>query len=246
MARATWIADALRDYQLKVEEVRGWRTRGSESFAPAGVVVHHTAGSSQGNAPSLNVCINGRSDLPGPLCQVLVGRDGTCYVIAAGRANHAGAGTWAGLRGNGSVFGIEAENVGTVREPWKPPLVDVMVRASAALIDGLGRDPRYVCFHREWAPGRKVDPHTLDPGKFRAAVAAAITDNRREGPFVALTDDQQKQLFEAVARIDARVKQVEDLARAAVHHSVMARREDRTLSEEEEVQIAQLLAADKD
>ena len=92
MPRDTGIADRLRAKGLNVVEVNGWRTRGAEGFNPRGSVDHHTAGPRKGNAPSLGVCINGRADLPGPLCNVLVGRDGTCYVVAAGRANHAGAG----------------------------------------------------------------------------------------------------------------------------------------------------------
>ncbi|MEO5837776.1 MAG: peptidoglycan-binding protein, partial [Acidimicrobiales bacterium] len=88
--RDTAIAQRLRNAGLKVVEVDGWLTRVSDSFDARGLVDHHTAGGRTGNAPSLNICINGRSDLPGPLCNVLIGRDGTCYVIAAGRANHAG------------------------------------------------------------------------------------------------------------------------------------------------------------
>jgi hypothetical protein len=36
------------------------------------------------DAPTLNLCTNGRSDLPGPLCQIVFGRTGIVYVIAAG------------------------------------------------------------------------------------------------------------------------------------------------------------------
>src|SRR5688500_6178819 len=99
---------------------------------PKVVILHHTAGSATGNAPSLRVCIEGRSDLPGPLCHVLIGRDGTCHVIASGRAHHAGTGSWLGVTGNSNAIGIEVENVGTNAEPWRPELVDVMVRCAAA------------------------------------------------------------------------------------------------------------------
>jgi peptidoglycan hydrolase-like protein with peptidoglycan-binding domain len=59
--------------------------------------------------PSLRVLIEGRSNLPGPLAQLGLGRDGTCYVIAAGRCNHAGAGLWQGVStGNSSFIGTEA------------------------------------------------------------------------------------------------------------------------------------------
>ena len=65
-----------------------------------------------GNNPSLEVCINGRPDLAGPLCNVMVGRDNTMFVVAAGRANHAGSGGWRGRSGNSTVYGIERENTG--------------------------------------------------------------------------------------------------------------------------------------
>lgn len=169
----TGIADRLRDAGLNVVEVAGWRTRGSSSFAPRGSLDHHTAGPRVGNAPSLGICINGRSDLPGPLCHVLIGRDHTCYVVAAGRANHAGTGSWKGLSGNSTVFGIERENVGTTAEPWHPDQTAVAARAHAALIAPYGIDPEMVCGHREWTT-RKPDAHSISYPAFRLAVAKAL------------------------------------------------------------------------
>lgn len=47
---------------------------------------------------------------PGPHAQLGLGRDGTFYIIAAGRCNHAGKGNWKGVTdGNGFFIGIEAE-----------------------------------------------------------------------------------------------------------------------------------------
>jgi hypothetical protein len=46
--------------------------------------------------PSLRLLIKRRSDCPGPLCNVGLARSGAVYVIAAGRANHAGKGGWRG------------------------------------------------------------------------------------------------------------------------------------------------------
>jgi len=164
----TGIADRLRGAGLAVVEVAGWKSRGSASFEPRGSVDHHTVGPRAGNAPSLNICTNGRSDLPGPLCHVLMGRDNTCYVIAAGRANHAGTGGWRGLSGNSSVYGIERENVGTPAEPWRPDQTDAAAKAHAALIRGrAGAD--MVCRHAEWTP-RKIDTHSVSGPDLRARV----------------------------------------------------------------------------
>ena len=170
MPRDTGIADRLRARGLKVVETNGWRTRGSETFTPRGSVDHHTAGPRTGNAPSLNVCINGRADLPGPLCHVLIGRDNTCYVIAAGRANHAGLGSWKALSGNSNVFGVERENVGTGAEPWTLEQYDVAAKVHAALIEPHGARWDLVCEHKEWAPRRKVDAYGVDGDTMRDLV----------------------------------------------------------------------------
>ncbi|MFI0794822.1 hypothetical protein ACH4OY_19355 [Micromonospora rubida] len=47
-------------------------------FAPIGVPWHHTASTSSATNPhpALNICINGRFDLAGPLCQALVDYNG--------------------------------------------------------------------------------------------------------------------------------------------------------------------------
>lgn len=167
------IAQRLRDAGLNVVEVAGWQTRGSDDFDPKGSVDHHTAGARLGNAPSLQICTTGRSDLPGPLCNVLVARDNTCYVVAAGKANHAGLGGWAGLSGNASVYGVERENVGTVDEPWRPDQTATAAKVHAALIRGRATYDK-VCRHAEWAPTRKIDPHSITGDELRAAVRTAL------------------------------------------------------------------------
>ena len=170
MPRDTGIADRLRAKGLNVVEVNGWRTRGAETFNPRGSVDHHTAGPRKGNAPSLGVCIDGRPGLPGPLCNVLVGRDNTCYVVAAGRANHAGAGGWGGMTGNASVFGVERENVGDGSEPWTLQQYDVAAKVHAALVSAHGGRADLVCEHKEWAPRRKVDAFGVDGNQMRQLV----------------------------------------------------------------------------
>lgn len=165
------IADRLRVYGLKVVEVAGWQTRGSSTFHPRGSVDHHTAGGRYGNAPSLNVCINGRSDLPGPLCQVFIARDNTCYVVASGRANHAGKGSYAGVTGNSNVYGIEHENTGTGSEPWREDQRVTAAKAHAALLDW--KRSGFVCEHKEWAPTRKIDKWDQSGSDMRNRVANA-------------------------------------------------------------------------
>ncbi len=105
----------------------GWRTRGrAEMGTVARRDVPSPAGPKTGNMPSLGIITNGRSDLPGPLSQLGLGRDGTCYIVAAGRANHAGRQIWQGITtGNSSFIGIEAENTGKDDDPWPAVQLDV-------------------------------------------------------------------------------------------------------------------------
>jgi len=174
VARDLGIADRLRARGLKVVEIDGWKERGDDVFHPTGSVNHHTAGPHTGNAPSLAVCIKGRSDLPGPLCQVLKARDQTCYVIASGRANHAGKGGWNGQSGNSSVYGLECENAGTSDDPWSADDLATMAQVHAAFLEGITHpDTANVCQHWEWTP-RKIDAHDINGSRFRDAVRAAL------------------------------------------------------------------------
>ena len=175
----TWLPDVLKDAGLKVALVDGWESRGHGDMGTVeGVICHHTAGGRVGNMPSLKVVRDGRPDLPGPLAQLGLGRDGTYYIIAAGRCNHAGPGAWRGLtKGNTSFIGIEAENTGLSNDfPWPDIQVDAYQRGVAAILKHLGKTAECCAAHREWAlpKGRKTDP-TLNMDAFRAMVASMMS-----------------------------------------------------------------------
>jgi len=182
MPHALWLADVAASTGCVVAEYPDWETRGSFTFSPGGVVWHHTAtpASSKGDYPTLNLIVNGRSDLPGPLANYGLGRSGTIYVIAAGKANHAGSGGWKGLVGNASVIGIEAEHPGTKGTPWPAEQLDAYRRLTAAICLELGVGADMVCGHKEWAPTRKIDPIDLNMTSERAAVAALMEDDMAE------------------------------------------------------------------
>jgi peptidoglycan hydrolase-like protein with peptidoglycan-binding domain len=177
----TWLPTVLLDAGLKVAEQPGWQTRGRGDVGTiAGVICHHTGGRRDGIMPSLSVVTNGRPDLPGPLSQLCLGRDGTFFVVAAGRCNHAGAGNWQGIStGNGSFIGIEAENTGQTTgpnaDPWPEVQLDAYRRGVAAILTKIGANAIMCCGHREYAlpMGRKSDP-TLDMNEFRRQVAAIM------------------------------------------------------------------------
>ena len=180
----TWLPEILLQAGLKVSEELGWRTRGLGGMGTVrGVMLHHTASSPKGgNAPSLKLVANGRqagpgtTALSGPLAQLVLGRDGAFYVIAAGRANHAGKGNWRGVTsGNSSFIGIEAENSGLANEPWPDVQMDAYRRGAAAILKHINAGSEWCCGHKEYRlpPGFKTDP-SFDMTAFRASVAAIL------------------------------------------------------------------------
>lgn len=170
-----WLPQVLRDAGLNVVETAGWQARGHGDFGkPLGVLCHHTCGALHGNIPSLDVLIHGRPDLGGPLSQLGLARDGTYYIICAGKGWHAGAGAWQGITdGNAHLIGIEAENVGVAtQEQWSPVIMDAYARGCAAILKHIGAPPIMCAGHKEYAlpKGRKDDPDFSLPD-FRAKVA---------------------------------------------------------------------------
>jgi peptidoglycan hydrolase-like protein with peptidoglycan-binding domain len=173
-----WLADTLKNAGLKIAPVEGWEDRGRGEMGDVfGIICHHTVGPRQGNMPSLGTLINGRPDLPGPLSQLGLGRDGTFYLIAAGRCNHAGKGIWKGLsNGNSNFIGIEAENTGKSDDfPWPDIQLEAYQRGVAAILKHIGRDASFCAGHKEYAlpKGRKTDPD-FDMNAFRSAVTQIL------------------------------------------------------------------------
>lgn len=196
----TWLPDVLEKAGLKVAEVSGWRTRGrAEMGTVRGVMCHHTATTQGGNMPSLRTLIDGRPDLGGPLCHLGLGRDGTFYVVAAGRANHAGIGSWEGLTtGNSSFIGIEAENSGRADDPWPDVQMDAYRRGVAAILTHVGAHANMCCGHKEYAPKRKIDP-SFDMTLFRSAVDVFMS-GKTPTPPIAIADAKNRPTLRRGAR----------------------------------------------
>jgi hypothetical protein len=168
---ATWLAAEFRTAGLKVKTYDGWKERGrpasSGPFAPFGLLWHHTGTptSMSRPAPTVATCIHGRSDLPGPLCHVVIGFDGLLHVIAAGRANHAGTNDGTGTGpipagdGNAQMIGFEIDYSGS--QDMGPLQMDAALRASLVVVKHFKHDEAWVRGHKEtssagkWDPGRK-------------------------------------------------------------------------------------------
>lgn len=183
-----WLPEVLERSGLKVALVDGWETRSRVDMGEIfGVICHHTAGPKAGNMPSMHTIINGREDLPGPLAQLGLGRDGTFYVIAAGKCNHAGKGIWQGLvNGNTNFIGIEAENTGGANDfPWPEVQLDAYRRGVAAILKHIGRGAEFCAAHREYAlpKGRKPDTN-FDMVDFREKVQGFINGTSVAPPLI--------------------------------------------------------------
>src|SRR5699024_5657651 len=162
----TGLARVAKRTGYPVVEVKGWKKRGYGQMVKAeSVMCHHTAGPRTGNYPSLNVVTHGRPGIAGPLCNYGIGRDGTIYVVAAGRANHAGRAAktmWSNTRS----IGIEAENTSTGKT-WSPAQLDAYVRLCAELCKEFmwPVTPDSVVGHKETAvpSGRNIEQKYASP-----------------------------------------------------------------------------------
>ena len=189
----SWLGDVLRAAGVTVVEEPGWLTRtAGGTLDPVGVLWHHTAApSSAANPhPALGVVINGRADLPGPLCHALVDFHGVFHLVSANYANHAGTARASGPipagSGNVQLIGWEIDyagdgGAGQVQQ-MTPAQYSASVAATAAVLTRLGKDASYARGHRETSTTGKIDPSFVDLDAMRADVAAAMGGAPPTGP----------------------------------------------------------------
>ncbi|GAA2974781.1 MULTISPECIES: N-acetylmuramoyl-L-alanine amidase [Streptomyces] len=179
---------ALEDEGLTVVQVGDWRTHNRNdkgSWGPVhGVMLHHTA--TEGSARTVDVCREGRTGLPGPLCHGVITKDGRVHLVGYGRVNHAGLGDDDVLRavvaekrlpdvddsgadGNRHFYGFECENLGDGKDPWPDAQLEAVEKAAAALCRFHRWGASSVIGHLEWQAG-KVDPRGFSMNGMRARV----------------------------------------------------------------------------
>ena len=154
-------------------------------WQPIGVMLHHTAAAVPGIAPSRQFLLDYQSTMVlteydglaggGRGCNVLIGRDGTVYLMRATRGPHAGIGGPMVLgadqvpsdNANGRLFGIEIESAGTSAQvvPGSDFLdgfgeaqVESTARVSAALLELVGRGTDNLTDHKAWAGVKQGKP----------------------------------------------------------------------------------------
>lgn len=210
----------------------GWPTRarssgGYDDRGPLGVMWHHTASSPSTTPAGEAAWMTDRSrNENAPTANVVVQRDGSVWVLAAGRTNTNGkGGPWAFSRGqvpadrmNDYAFGIEIANDG-VGEPYPAAVVDAAFVVSNAINAAVGNRPDDVCTHQAWAPTRKIDPATAAavqgpwrPASVTSSGTWSLPDLQAEcinratvaPPFTEddMTDEQAAQLAHVTAAVD--------------------------------------------
>lgn len=211
-------ADIFRKYGLPFIELPGWKTRGyaaQDLLAYGGPMWHHTASNraSYGSNvwPSGNILVNGRSDLPGPLCNYSIDRNGVIRIVATGVANHAGTGYAMGIipRNMGNFFcpGIEIESSGVAPFDLTPAMMNTAVMLGAVLEiefgQGLSPENRLQPFHLEYSDAGKIDLFGWPggPDGFRTAINDTINQITSGGSLTP-TPNPVKDWFDMATQAD--------------------------------------------
>ncbi|MFE4328893.1 peptidoglycan-binding protein [Streptomyces sp. NPDC056831] len=196
---ASKLVEILRAEGLTVHEIRNWRTHNRNSKGPwgpmNGVMIHHTVTS--GTDASVDICYNGYSGLPGPLCHGVIDKKGHVHMVGNGRANHAGLGDGDVLRavvnetklppdneadtdGNRHFYGFECINLGNGKDPWPEAQKEAIEKVSAAICRAHGWSERSVIGHKEWQPG-KQDPRGFTMDGMRSRIADRLRSHKPGG-----------------------------------------------------------------
>jgi len=182
--------EILRRHGLTVVEIPGWEDRGRDpehgAFTPVGSLNHHT-GSYDALADAKDdydyavwLATKGRPDLPPPLANFSTSREGVVYVLAAGRANHAGTakarGSVAAGDGNTLYVGTEHQNSGI--QGWSDAQYGTLILLNAVICaEILHTSEKTVAAHYEtsvtgkWDPG---DPKGVDFGGHKVMDMRAV------------------------------------------------------------------------
>lgn len=162
--RIDWAPAVLRAAGLTVVETPGCYGRGVPLSTVLGIVNHGTGVDDPRWTieRQVQLLIDGRPDLEGPLAQFGLDWHGVWHFIADGKCNHNGYGEW----GNQTI-GVEMFG----KDHFTPEQLVSAARGNAALLNHLVLPASRAKGHKETDPNRKPDPINLDMAAFRVDVA---------------------------------------------------------------------------
>lgn len=200
---------ALQASGVRLVPVEGWDEEWDlpsrqADWHPVGVMLHHTGTAAAGDAPTLQFLTDYESTmtlseydgLAGGKrgAALLVGREGTVYLLRATRGPHAGIGgpmavgsdTIPEDDANGYFFGIEIESAGNSQaihdssgpaDGFSAAQVEATARASAALLALVGRGSDHLVDHKAWAGEKQGKPDLVGDAveAFRIRVAQIMS-----------------------------------------------------------------------
>ena len=182
----TGLDRVLNDSGVKWTARPGWATRTAHrgGLREVRAVMWHTTETAtsafrNSTAPTLGYVESG---LGYNLYNILIGRDGRAYLIAAGTAAHAGKGSGHGMprdQANYYSFGISFDSNNNTT-PVNAAQLETGARLGAA-IDREWKSSISHVMHGEWAPARRSDP-TKIPGGWGALRAAINRGYWRNAP----------------------------------------------------------------
>ena len=194
-ARAVELRTALLDHGVKAVSIELVQGRGGSGWNGGKFIAclgHHIVSHrGMGLTPGLRLVKEGRTGLPGPLCNGYGGFDEAARIICMGWANHPGEGgplwtpkgTIPRFNGRPYLFGWEHEG-GLRPADWTGSFRTFMGRCHAATVQWLGTDERSHFEHKDWATpeGRKIDRLGYTLASARAELVAAKTN--QEAPVI--------------------------------------------------------------
>jgi hypothetical protein len=176
------IAGPLRAAGLAVTELPGWQDRGESDggFRPLGIIWHHDGmglgwdsdPTNDDNVAAVHVAERQqrRADLD------TQGRQRSPVGVRPEVARRHRDG-WNAIPANdGNTYAVGIETDHTFGNPWPDAQVDAIITTSAVLAVQNGWDSANMCGHKEYAPGRKPDPESVDCGSWRTRVAARMAE----------------------------------------------------------------------
>lgn len=202
MADYTRFPEAFKAAGISFTEEPGWRDRGRGDIVSFNfMVIHHTAGGN--DAGDIRVVRDGRSDLPGPLSQLVLKRNGEPHIIAAGVSLHAGYGPamWGSPEGNGNFYSIGIEGVSNGYNDWTDEQRKAYPRVVAAILKDAGLPPDRWIFHRDYNKrDGKIDPAGFDADWFDKEVRKHYNASNKSD--IQITRDKYPQLGNKVIKED--------------------------------------------